>query len=68
MRVHVARLAALEQWEIDQINEIIDHLDAESSRTSDAYTRGVMEGIVFRLGLLIEAKKEKTATVAPVTA
>ncbi len=49
-------------WEVQEIKtleEIIDILGEASEKTNDPYMKGVAQGVTFRLGLLLEAKKEK---------
>lgn len=60
LREQMAWRRGWEAQEIKTLEEIIDILDEASERTNDPYMKGVAQGITFRLGLLLEAKKEWT--------
>lgn len=64
LREKFARWRGEELWEMRMLEEVIDALDREAARSTDAYTQGVLHGTVFRLGLVLESKKAKAATVA----
>jgi len=58
LREQMAWRRGLEAQEIKTLEEIIDVLDEASEKTNDPYMKGVAQGVTFRLGLLLEAKKE----------
>lgn len=68
LREQMAWRRGWEAQEIKTLEEIIDILDEASERTNDPYMKGVAQGVIFRLGLLLEAKKEMTVTGGAVTA
>lgn len=58
LREQMAWRRGWEAQEIKTLEEIIDILDEASEKTNDPYMKGVAQGVTFRLGLLLEAKKE----------
>lgn len=58
MREQMAWRRGWEAQEIKTLEEIIDVLDEATEKTNDPYMKGVAQGVTFRLGLLLEAKKE----------
>ena len=68
LREEMARRRGWEAQEIKALEEIIDVLDEASEKTNDPYMKGVAQGVIFRLGLLLEAKKEMAVTGGAVTA
>ena len=58
LREQMAWRRGWEAQEIKTLEEIIDVLGEASEKTNDPYMKGVAQGVTFRLGLLLEAKKE----------